>query len=227
VNVAEFADACPELYHVSELGSWPSIRRHGLLSPARLLDVFQASDEQRSAVLASRRLRSVPLTHPDGAVATIRDQLPLLPGRLANCLTDMSLDEWLSLLNDRVFLWPTHERRDRLLTAKEYAGRAHDVVVIDSARLVARHAARIQLSAINSGATRPFAHSRGSRTFLPLVDFPYADRRRRVGRGAAIAEVAVCDAIPDVEELTLRVERREAGRLLKVIWARSPDAAAA
>ena len=48
----------------------------------------------------------------------IRDQRPLSVGKLERCLTDMSVTEWLRLLNRKVFFWLIEERVEQLLGAK-------------------------------------------------------------------------------------------------------------
>ena len=39
----ELAGKYPLLFHMAELGSWPSIERHGLRSTSMLLDLFEVS----------------------------------------------------------------------------------------------------------------------------------------------------------------------------------------
>jgi hypothetical protein len=41
----EFATKYPRVYHVAEAGSWPSIKPHGLLSVAALLDLFEVAGQ--------------------------------------------------------------------------------------------------------------------------------------------------------------------------------------
>lgn len=41
---------------------------------------------------------------------------------------------------------------------------------------------------------------------MPLEQYPLDDRLRRVGRAGAVAEITVSDALPDADELLLRVE---------------------
>ena len=48
----EFVRRYPRLYHMAQVGSWPSIERNGLLSTSALLDLFQIKGEARK-----RRLR--------------------------------------------------------------------------------------------------------------------------------------------------------------------------
>jgi hypothetical protein len=197
----------PVIFHVAECGAWESIVRDGLHSTRSLLELFEVDDDRRSALLTGRRTASERLTHPLHGTAYVRDQIPLSTKRLATALTDMTVEEWFELLNDLCFFWPTEKRVRDLLRASHNAERHHDVLVFGTAGLVERHRPAIRLSAINTGATRPFARPRGSDTFLPLEQFPLADRLRRVRRAGAVAEIAVADAVPDASELLLHVER--------------------
>jgi hypothetical protein len=219
-NADLLVEKYPQLFHVTECGAWEGIVRHGLRSTKRLLELFEVDDTQRLELLTARREASVPLSHPLHGRAHVRDQIPLSLARLSNVLTDMTVPEWLALLNSLCFFWPTEQRVERLLSAPHYAERHHDVLVFDAAAIVARHADSIKLAAINTGATRPFARPRGSDTFLPLEEFPLDERLRRVGRAGAVAEVTVSDAVPEPGELLLRVERWSGAARENVLYTR-------
>jgi hypothetical protein len=218
VTPEELIDFYPRLYHMAESGSWPSIRRYGLLSTGALLDLFEVAGPSRDLIVRQRRTTSMVLRHPDRGTAVVRDQLPLSEDLLSRCLTDMTLAEWLATLNSRVFFWLTRENLNKLLCARAYRDREHDVLVVDTAELVSRYEDMITLSPINSGSTLYNAQPRGSQTFLPIPAYPFADRRRRRGPSAAVVELAVDRGVPAVGEVTLRVEQRRCEQLLKVIW---------
>jgi hypothetical protein len=116
----------------------------------------------------------------------------------------MSLEQWLDTLNSRVFFWLDTEHLETLLGARAYRDSAHDVICIDTEALVERHAARITLSPINSGATMYKPPERGSKTFLPIADYPFGKRRQARGQNA-IVELAVNDGVHDIEEVAVRV----------------------
>ena len=63
----------PQMYHMAELGSWPSIRKRGLLSTSALLDLFEWPRKDRVAIETRRRSEPVTLTHPAHGMAVIRD----------------------------------------------------------------------------------------------------------------------------------------------------------
>lgn len=199
MDVDQLVAQHPLFFHAAAADSWPSIRSHGLLSTSRLLDLFEVNGAQRKAIELAHRPRSVPLQHPVHGHALVRDQRPLNMHMLADSLTDMTTTEWLALLNARVFFWPTLNRLKRMLAA--YGVLEHDVLVVDTRRLIERHRHRITLSHVNSGATRSGDAKRGSTTFRPIVSYQYRGTRD------AVAELAVEHSIPDIEELTVRVER--------------------
>ena len=55
---------------------------------------------------------------------------------------------------------------------------------------------------------------------VPVEAFDFDAARRRRGPRNAIAELTVDHAVPDVTELLVTVERRCAGDLPEVLWAR-------
>lgn len=208
----------PRLYHVAEAGSWESIERHGLLSTTALLDLFEISGEKRRILEEAHRPKSVSIEHERYGAAVIRDQGPLNMARLEGCLTGMTTIEWLRELNRRVFFWPSEKRLDGLLAAQAYRDRSHDVLVVDTRRLVERYRRQIALAPINTGATVPTAAPRGPRTFQAIEFYDYEAMKRKRGAKEAIAEVAVDHAVPDIAELVLRVERRQGAEVVETLW---------
>jgi hypothetical protein len=215
VNVDRLVALYPRLYHMAHAGSWPAIRDHGLMTTAQLVDAYMPPPDVRTAILGSRRTRRVSLEHPDLGRVVIRDQSPLREHILATALTGMTVTEWLDVLNDRVFFWLHPDRLEQLLRARRYRDEAHDVLTVDTARLVSAYAERVRLSAINSGSTLyPNAPKRGSSTFLPIEAYPYEEIRRRRPVRDAIAEFAVVGGVPDIARYVVRVERRRQSEVL-------------
>lgn len=214
---ADLVRRYPRLYHMAADESWESIAERGLLSCTALLDLFEVADARRSEIEAERRPESVVIDHPDVGIAVIRDNKPLLEGRLAGCLQDgMTPTDWYRLLNRRVFFWPTRKRVDTLLAAAAYRDAPQIVISVRTNDLVVAHGDRITLSAINSGATRPFAWPRGASTFLSIEDFDWEARRRR-GQ-SAIAEVAVDYAVGNVIDVVERVVRHHPDGSEELVW---------
>jgi hypothetical protein len=213
IGVEAFSARFPHLFHMAEAGSWPSIQRHGLLSTSALLDLFEVRGERRVALEARHRPESVTLHHPQHGVAVVRDQKPMDDKGLLRSLSGgLSPADWYQLLNARVFFWVRHERLRKLLDARAYRGKRQTVLTVDTARLLARHEARILLSPINSGATKPFPAPRGPDTFLPMARYPFSfwDEKRK--RGEPVVELTVTHSVPDIRDLVLRVEEYGGGK---------------
>jgi Family of unknown function (DUF7002) len=209
---AEFANRFPLVYHMAETGTWSSIRRHGLLSTSALLSLFGYDDHRRCAIEARHRPECVTIHHDVYGEATIRDQKPMNEARLAGCLTGgLSPSDWYMILNARVFFWSSEDRLFKLLNAKAYRDRSHDVIIVDSSKLAEKCFDSLELSRINSGATIRKAAQRGPDTFTPAHQCPLHQ---------GIAEVAVRGVVPAMAETTVRVLSMQGGTVLKTIWER-------
>jgi hypothetical protein len=209
----------PRLFHMAEAGTWPGIRKQGLLSTTALLDVFGINGEERFKIESCQRPQCVSISHSSLGVAVIRDQKPMSDSALKKCLQNMEPQEWYETLNRRGFFWLTRERLLNLLSARAYRNREHCVLTLDTARMVERHHCRITLSPINSGCTVPNPQPRGHQTFLPIASYPFDDwvTKRRNSR-QAVVELAVDYSVPDIEALVVRVDRMKSGEILDTIW---------
>ncbi|MFY9929272.1 MAG: hypothetical protein WAK82_14810 [Streptosporangiaceae bacterium] len=108
-----------------------------------------------------------------------------------------------------MFFWLHPKRLTTLLQSRPNRGAEHDVLIIDTASLVATHHDRIRLSPINSGATQwPSAPPRGTQTFRTIEDYPFTERRRGRTLDNAIAELAVTGGIADIAAHVVTVQRR-------------------
>ena len=202
----------PQMFHMAEAGSWPSIRRHGLLSTSALLDLFEVPRKERIAIETRRRPKSVPLKHPVYGRAVIRDQKPLSEKRLAACLHGgITVSQWLLLLNRRVFFWLEETRLDTLRGAQAYRAQRQVVLTVDTRGLVEAHAARILLTHMNTGATRPFAHDRGRDTFCTIGKYAFKERRR-------VVELTVARQVRDIKKYVLKVEELGGNKPPVVLW---------
>lgn len=211
----------PRLYHMAEEGTWPSIFKHGLLSTTALLDLFEVPAAQRKMIESSHRPECVTIAHPVHGTAVIRDQKPMRESTLLTCLEGIKPSQWYQLLNRRTFFWLTPERLATLLNARAYRERAHCVITVETAGLLARHEARITLSPINSGSTIYNPPSRGVNTFCKIADYPFQQRRKTRGRQSAVAELVVDYSVPDIRDIALAVEHRHQNKILKRIWERT------
>ncbi|MBY0500938.1 MAG: hypothetical protein K2P93_02940 [Alphaproteobacteria bacterium] len=202
----ELASRHPRLYHVTEPGAWEGIKKNGLLSTTRLLDLFEVSDVQRKSIETKRRPSSVRIEHPDYGYAIINDNLPLTESALAKCLdSGISPMEWLGILNSRVFFWSCKDGLNRLLGARLNRNRSREVLVIDTLSLANVYAEQIEISPINSGATLRKPAKRGHNTFTPLGCYSFKEWSKLRGCRDQIREVTVRDSILDITKHTLEV----------------------
>jgi hypothetical protein len=136
ITIDELVAHFPCLYHMAELGTWPSIKAHGLLSTSALLDLYGVNGEERQLIECCRRPESVTIRHDKYGPAVIRDQKPMSDSALRKCLRGMTPTEWYRLLNAKVFFWLTPERVLGLLSARAYRDREHTVLIVDTAELL-------------------------------------------------------------------------------------------
>jgi hypothetical protein len=214
----------PTLYHMAEDGTWPSIQAHGLLSTQALVDLYNPEPDQRDEILAKVRRASITLTDPSLGHAVIRDQRPL---KFLNAclLPDTSPQQFLDALNGRVFFWLTRERLTKLLGAKLYRQKQHSVLHVDTRELMLRYGDVVQLAPYNTGSMHvPTAPRRGSDVFVDIDRYPYdAWRAKRGKQGDAVVELTVPYAIPDIAQMTVRVERWHGGEPVETLLKRDPQ----
>jgi len=210
----ELVEQYPSLFHMASAGSWPIIQAHGLWTTQQIVATSEGMFDE--AALTERRPHSITAEHPTLGCVTIRDQAPLRLQFLERCLTDMSVVQWLAILNDRVFFWLHPDKLDKLLGARLYRSSEQDVLVINTKSLLDAHEARVRLSPVNSGATLyPNATARGSDTFTTIEDYPYAAHRRKKTVPKAVTELAVIDGVHDICDHVIRVERRRGHEVLE------------
>jgi hypothetical protein len=204
---------------MAEGGSWLSIQKHGLLSVTALLDLFEVNGTRRQKIESQHRPECVPIEHPTHGRAVIRDQKPMSESALRKCLVDMTPEEWYRCLNRRVFFWVSEERVERLLGARAYRNLAHCVIMADTGAVVRGYKRKITLGPINSGSTIFNPQPRGSKTFLPISEYPFEDWVKRRGTPSnAVVELAVDYAVPDMREHAIRVDLVKGGRVLKRLY---------
>src|SRR5258707_5561077 len=108
----------PRLYHMAQLGSWPSIVKYGLLSTTALLDLFESRGDERFRIESCHRPESIPILHPKHGCAVIRDQKPMSDRSVRKALVGtLEPTDWYRELNSRVFFWLTEERLNTLLNS--------------------------------------------------------------------------------------------------------------
>ena len=193
----------PKLYHMAEAGSWPSIKRDGLLSSKAVLErsVLSATDKKKYE--SEQRCSKVEVPMQDGTCIVLRDQIPMPPNRLAQALEDnITPEEWYESINAKVFFWTSEERLQRLLNARQYRKLDHDVLVIDTKSMVNAHQNKIWLCHMNSGNTFPMPHKRGANTFCRVSDYPSKSSGLPV---KPVVEFLVDHSVPDISDHVIEI----------------------
>jgi hypothetical protein len=213
VNEGELFAIFPRLYHLSAGPAWPSIRVHGLLSTSGLLDLYEIHGAARVPFESTRRDATIALSRSGYPDVLLRDQTPMTDRALAACLLNgMTPAEWYHTLNGMVFFFASRRKLEKLQNAKAGRNLAQLVLTVDTRSLVSAYRDRILLSGMNTGATFRRALPRGPRTFLPIADFPYQERRKTRAPADALVEVTVAGGIPDVVNYLIAVEEVAPGR---------------
>jgi hypothetical protein len=222
VNETALIDIFPRLYHVTDGGAWASIRTHGLLSTSALLALYGVQGPVRTGFESERRPAGVTLRSDGLPDVLVRDQSPISDRALLRCLTDgMTPREWYRILNGKVFFWTSMQRLQRLLTAKAGRDVAQLVLTVDTQSLVDTHRDRVRLSGMNTGSTIRKPLPRGPKTFLPIAEFPYDERRRTRAPSDALVELVVEGAVPDIMDHLIEVDEVGPDRRVEV-WRRAP-----
>lgn len=186
-------------------GSWESIKKNGLLSTQSLVELYQLNEIECEDLLQKHRPDWVEIVSAEHGAATVRDQKPMSDEGVRKALGGIDPSDWYSLLNSMVFMWPTVDRLRTMMGAKAYAGMRHDLLIIDTAKLVDRYSGEIRLSPMNSGATKPFPHPRDLQLFKKIDSFPFDERLKSHRVAKAIAEVCVVGAVPDIADIVTDV----------------------
>ena len=211
----------PLLYHIAWGGSWPSIKKYGLLSTQVLLRSYAKSDDEIARLTQARRPHWVEIGCPGRPRAVLRDQKPLTDQGLKRALRGSAEPwQWYELINSMVFFWPTKDRLRTMISASAYAKVEHDVLVVDTKELVRLERQNIRISQMNSGCTKPMPWPRDMTLFKKFQDYPFANRRRRYGAAKAIAEICVLDRVERIAEAVLEVERGTADEVMGVLAGR-------
>jgi len=210
----------PRLYHMAEDGSWPNILKYGLLSTSALLTLYGYKGTERKLLESAWRPQKVTISCEGLEDAVIRDQKPMPPGQLQQCLLDgMTPSEWYYLINGRVYFWVKwNPSVEWFLGGREYRNTVNLIITVDTRELLARYASQVTLSGINSGSTyydqerRTSPWPRGRTTFKTAGEYnlPY------------VTELAVENGIPEVEKVTVSVAQWVSNgtdsRKIKDIW---------
>jgi hypothetical protein len=209
----------PTLYHMAEDGSWPSIKKYGLLSTSALLDMLGIEGQQRYTIENCQRKESIVIKNNNSGSVVIRDQKPLHEGALQKLIDGMPTKEFYKLLNGKTFFWVRRARLESLLKARAYRSRPHCVLTVDSKTLINKYSDSIWLSHINSGAIFGSGR-RGVGTFKRITEYPF-DEMKRKKKDDAVVELAVDYGVKDISDFVIRVETWIEGKPCKTIWTKA------
>lgn len=205
----------PYLYHMAEMGSWPSIRANGLWSTSALLDHHRITGTARFDQESRHRPEKVTLTSPHFVTTVLRDQKPMSDTRLEDALRDgLTPQNWYEILNRKTFFWVSEERLLTLLNARAYRNEEHDVLTLRSEPIIRAYHDRISLCHMNSGNTFPMPHKRGRDTFLPIADYP-VDARGRPHK--PVVELVVEYGVPNIADYVVSVRRMRGNQVLSTL----------
>jgi hypothetical protein len=129
---------------------------------------------------------------------------------------EITVEQWLRLLNRRVFFWLEENRLGVLRGAQAYRAKRQLVLTVDTRSLVEAHSPRILLTHMNTGATRPFAYARGRDTFQTIRNYPLDARRR-------VVELTVSRQVRDITAHVLKVEELGGEQPPLILWERNTD----
>lgn len=208
MTIEELIAKYQNVYHMAEDGSWPNIKKHGLLSTSALLDKWEYTGREREEIECKHRPNKVCIYHKEYGKAVIRDQKAIQPERLRKCLPkDITVEEWCEFINKRVFFWADWTGLKILLSANEYIHKPHLVITVNTRQLLQRYESKVALSPFNTGST--FAKKgkidpepRSFTTFPRISEYSYP----------WISELAVDYGVPDVVDFTICAARYRANR---------------
>ncbi len=202
----ELVGSYPRLFHIAWEGSWPNIRKYGLMSTKNLLEFYHVNREEAESLVSEHRSHWVEIRREGLAPAVIRDQKPMSDEGVRRALGDeVEPSNWYRLLNSMVFFWPTKKRLLTMMRAEAYRGMRHDLVVVDTGKLLSQREDDVRLSPMNSGATKPFPHARSMNLFKRIREYPFDERVRKYRLEGAIAEVCVVDGVKEIGDCVVDV----------------------
>ena len=176
--------------------------------------MYNIQGEERNEIESCIRPQSVTINSKKHGHVVIRDQKPLSEKKLIDLLDGITPKQFYKLLNQRTFFWVREERLVTLLQARAYQNKSHDVLTVDTEKLVKKYEDKITLCKINSGAT---PYKRGRQSFEQIKKYPFNEYKKTRGKNA-IVELAVDYGIPDIKNYVLQVDVWSKGEKIKNIW---------
>jgi len=164
---------------------------------------MQVAGAARVALERRHRPVSVEIAKKGVGRIVLRDQKPMPEDRLRTALAGTgNTDAWYAFLNGRVFFWANRGRVDVLLNARSYRHTTHDVLTINTRKLVDSYADRILLCHMNSGNTFPYPHKRDMGIFKTIATY---EVRRNGNPLKPVAELTIDYSVPDLMDFVENV----------------------
>ena len=182
-------------------------------------DRCRVSGRCRAEIESEIRPRSVVVSREGFGRAVIRDQRPLNRANLEKILDGVSVQQYCRLLNDKTFFWVSRERLDRLLGARMYRGKPHDMLTVEAKTLVRDCLDRITFSPINSGTVMSPRGRRGRVTFASVADYPFEEHRKRRPNDPLVELAVVCGVV-NIRRHVVRAERQRGDERPVTVWER-------
>jgi hypothetical protein len=192
------------VFHASAYGAWPAIAELGLRTPAQLLT------DSGDARLDQVRKHNIDLVHGSGHQVTIRDQRPMVRAGIEAHLDGIGLDEWLAVLNERVFFFARQKGLSTML-ARYQETEGQDVLVFDTARLLRSVSGRAEVTTVSPAEPVSWDRCpcRSRSTFVSIDAYS--------GAVDDVEEVTVIDGVERVTDLVVRVVRYHPDRTTEVL----------
>lgn len=210
MEIDEFVQRYPTVYHMAESGSWENIQAHGLLSTSGLLDLYGITGSKRVEIEKRHRPECIEISRKGLPNATIRDQKPMSDVALSKVLTGgLNPADWYQILNSKVFFWSTYGNVLGLLNARAYRDLEHDVIHVDTRKLVDLYEDKILLSPYNSGSTIMKPVQRGIDLFQPIENHDFGLWKKKRGANKAVTEVCVEGGVTRINEIVIQVQRMQ------------------
>lgn len=174
MDIDKFLKLRPKLYHLTHKDNIESIKQTKKIYSTDYI-VKKSGIEEPEVFLKTRRSRLEKVNF-NGSEVYLRDQIPLRPSMIDKAMDGTcTSDEYIFLLNKRVFFWPTKNRLERHY--KTYKDQDPVILIFDTKEVYDLNKERVKFCRLNSGALRANSYlggkppARGLNTFKTLEDY--------------------------------------------------------
>lgn len=204
MRITDFQAKFRYLYHVTDKRNLPGICRRGLLPTVTLLKELGIDKPTIDEITTAARPRDRAVKDSTGETFIITNNKPLLGSILSSVLVDMTAEQWLHSLNSRVFFWPEAFRMNATLIARSKNSPCC-LLKLDANKLAERYYSCMEFSPINTGSVRSTNQRRGSRTFIPAVEYT-PNSWRGLHRSNVIQEVSILSDVYPIQHFLVGVD---------------------